>query len=121
MNRRGFTLIELMLSVAIMSVAVSAISLFLLKQGQISAKQSQRRTLEETGRQALLEIASSVRLAGAGIDPTAAFDFDRYACTTPESAGTCNNNPGRETPTPTPAAQGLRDKVDGPDELVVSY
>jgi len=118
MNRRGFTLIELMLSVAITSVVVSVISIFLLKQSQASVKQTQQRTLEETGRQALLEIATSVRLAGAGIDPTAAFDFDRYKCG--GSATTCNNNAGRETP-PTAATPGLRDKTDGPDELVVSY
>jgi prepilin-type N-terminal cleavage/methylation domain-containing protein len=118
MNRRGFTLIELMLSVAITSVVVAAISLFLVKQSQVSVKQAQQRTLEESGRQALLEIASSVRLAGAGIDPTAAFDFDRYKCT--GNAITCNNNAGLDTP-PTAASPGLRDKIDGPDELVVSY
>jgi prepilin-type N-terminal cleavage/methylation domain-containing protein len=121
MNRRGFSLIELMLVVAITSIVVAGISIILVKSSQASAKQSQRRTLEETGRQALLEIASSVRLAGAGIDPIAAFDFDRYACTTPGTDTTCNNNPGREQPTPTAAVPGRRDRVDGPDELVVSY
>jgi len=125
MNRRGFTLIELMMALGITSVVVAGISIILLKQSQASVKQTQQRTLEETGRQALLEIAFAVRMAGAGIAPTAAFDFDRYACISPGdpvSPG-CNNNPGTEQAplTRTPAAPGLRDKIDGPDELVVSY
>jgi prepilin-type N-terminal cleavage/methylation domain-containing protein len=118
MNRRGFSLIELMLALAITSVVVAGISLVLLKQSQASVKQTQQRTLEETGRQALLEIASAVRLAGAGIDPTAAFDFDRYGCGATPSATQCNNNAGLDG---TAAVPGRRDRTDGPDELVVSY
>jgi prepilin-type N-terminal cleavage/methylation domain-containing protein len=108
MNRRGFSLIELLISLAITSVVVAGISFVLLKQSQASVKQTQKRTLEETGREALLEIASAVRLAGSGIAPTAAFDFDRYSCTSPGSALSCNNDKGR-------------DRTDGPDELVVSH
>jgi len=123
MNRRGFSLVELLVVVGITSVVVAGISTVLVKQSQASVKQTQQRTLEETGRQALLELAFAVRMAGAGIVPTAAFDFDHYACNTPGTASTCNNNPGIERAplTPTPAAPGLRDKIDGPDELVVSY
>jgi len=124
MNRRGFTLVALMMALGITSVVVAGISIILLKQSQASVKQNQQRTLEETGRQALLEIGFAIRLAGAGIAPTAAFDFDRYACTSPgDAAPGCNNNPGTERAplTVTPASPGLRDKTDGPDELVVSY
>jgi prepilin-type N-terminal cleavage/methylation domain-containing protein len=124
MNRRGFSLIELMLALGITSVVVAGISIVILKQSQASVKQTQQRTMEETGRQALLEIAAAVRLAGAGIAPAAAFDFDRYACTSPGTASPgCNNNPGIENPplTVTAASPGSRDKVDAPDELVVSY
>jgi len=125
MNRRGFTLLELLMAMGITSVVVAGISIILLKQSQASVKQTQQRTLEETGRQALLEIGFAVRMAGAGIAPTAAFDFDRYACISPGDATSpgCNNNAGIERAplTPTPASPGLRDKIDGPDELVVSY
>jgi len=123
MNRRGFSLLELVIAVGITSMVVAGISVILVKQSQASVKQTQQRSMEETGRQALLELAYAVRMAGAGIAPTAAFDFDHYACATPGTATTCNNNPGVEQAplTPTPASQGLRDKIDGPDELVVSY
>jgi len=57
MSRRGFSLIELMLALGITSVVVAGISIVLLKQSQASVKMNQQRTLEETGRQALLEIA----------------------------------------------------------------
>jgi prepilin-type N-terminal cleavage/methylation domain-containing protein len=120
MTRRGFSLIELMMAMGITSVVIAGISIILVKQSQASVKQTQQRTLEETGRQALLEIAYAVRMAGSGIDPTAAFDFDRYACGDPPNAATCNNNRGVDTP-PTPATPGSRDRNDGPDELVVSY
>ncbi|MFL5246272.1 MAG: PilW family protein [Myxococcales bacterium] len=123
MNRRGFSLLELVIAVGITSVVVAGISVILVKQSQASVKQTQQRSMEETGRQALLELAYAVRMAGAGIAPTAAFDFDHYACSTPGTATSCNNNPGIERAplTPTPGVPGQRDKTDGPDELVVSY
>ena len=105
--RRGFTLIEVLISVAILAFVISGISAVLVKQGQASATQSLERDLEESGRLALLENGRNVRLAGYGIAPVAAFDFDRYACTTPGVGATC---PG-----------GGRDRIDGPDEIVVSY
>jgi len=121
MNRRGFSLVELLMVVGITSVVIAGISVILVKQSQASVKQTQQRSMEETGRQALLELAYAVRMAGSGIAPTAAFDFDRYACSSPGTASTCNNNPGIERAplTPTPASPGLRDKIDGPDELEI--
>jgi prepilin-type N-terminal cleavage/methylation domain-containing protein len=123
MNRRGFSLLELLVAMGVTSIVVAGISIILVKQSQASVKQSQQRSLEETGRQALLELAYAVRMAGAGIAPTAAFDFDHYACSSVGDATTCNNNPGIERAplTPTPASPGKRDKTDGSDELVVSY
>jgi len=108
-SERGFTLIELMTAVTIMVVCVGMIAQVLIKQSQASSSQSLQRDLEENGRLALLEIARNVRLAGYGITPLAAFDFDRYACATPGTATTCNGGTGR------------RDRTDGPDELVLSY
>jgi len=112
----GFTLIELMISVAILAFVISGISFVLIKQSQASATQGMDRDLEESGRLAILEIGKAIRLAGYGIAPTAAFDFDRYACTIPGTGTTCN-----------PATVGgltsnfPRDRTDGPDELVLSY
>jgi type IV pilus assembly protein PilW len=106
-SQRGFTLIEVLLSVAILAFVISGISLVLIKQGQASSVQVAQRDLEESGRLALLELGSAVRQAGYGITPIAAFDFDRFACTTPGTASTCPN--------------GGRDRTDGPDELVVAW
>jgi len=84
---------------------VAGISQVLIKQSQASSVQAGQRDLEESGRLALIELGRAIRLAGYGIDPTAAFDFGRFACTTPGTASTCNG--------------GGRDRTDAPDELVV--
>ena len=115
-RRAGFTLIEIMISVAILVFVMAGISTVLLKQSQASSMQSLQRDLEQSGRLAVLDLAHAVRWAGYGIAPPAAFDFDRYGCTTPGSGSTCNPV----------TISGLtsyfsRDRTDGPDELVVSY
>ena len=107
MSRRGFTLVETLVSVLILSFVVAGISGVLIAQSRASAKQAQERDLKESGRLALLEISRAVRMAGYGINPLAAFDFDRYACTTPGTGTTCPN--------------GGRDRIDGPDEVVISW
>lgn len=107
LRSRGYTLVELMVALAIISVVMAGVSAVLIKQTQSSAVQTSQRDLEESARLALLELASAVRMAGYGIDPPAAFDFARYACTTPGTASTCNG--------------GGRDRTDAPDELVVAH
>lgn len=107
MSRRGFTLIELMISVVILAFVISGISMVLIKQGQASTVQIGQRDLEENGRLALLDLARAARQAGYGIIPSAAFDFDRFACTSPGTPNTCPN--------------GGRDRADGPDEMVVAW
>lgn len=109
MNRpdRGFTLIEIAISVMILGFIISGISMVLIKQSQASAVQIGQRDMEESGRLALLDLGRAIRQAGYGITPLAAFDFDRFACTTPGTASTCPN--------------GGRDRTDGPDELVVAW
>ncbi len=107
MRRRGFTLIEVLVAVAILAVVIAGISGLLVQQSQLFAKQQLQRALEENGRLALLDLSRAVRQAGYGITPVAAFDFDRYACATPGTPATCPN--------------GGRDRADGPDELVVSF
>jgi prepilin-type N-terminal cleavage/methylation domain-containing protein len=104
---RGYTLVELMVALAITSVVMAGISAVLIKQTQASAVQNYQRDLEESGRLALLELASAVRSAGYGIPPPTAFDFARYACSTPDTPSTCNG--------------GGRDRTDAPDEMVVAW
>src|SRR5712664_2429865 len=106
-SRHGFTLIEVLLSVAILAFVVAGISQVLIKQSQASSVQAGQRDLEESGRLALIEMGRAIRMAGYGIDPTVAFDFGRFACTTPGTLSTCNG--------------GGRDRTDAPDELVVAW
>lgn len=104
---RGFSLIEMMISVAMLAAVVAGISGLLIKQSQASVVQAAQRDLEQSGRLALQELSRAVRLAGYGVDPTAAFDFARFACTTPDDPTSCNGSG--------------RDRNDGPDELVVAW
>ena len=106
-GERGFSLIEMTVAMGLGAAAVAGISLIVLAQSNIFIVQQQRRDLEAVGRHALNDIARSVRMAGYGIAPSAAFDFDRFACTTPGDGSTCNG--------------GSRDRSDAPDELVVAF
>src|SRR5438045_1686406 len=72
-RRAGFTLIEIMISVAILVFVMAGISTVLLKQSQASSMQSLQRDLEQSGRLAVLDLAHAVRWAGYGIAPPAAF------------------------------------------------
>ena len=103
----GFTLIEVMISGLILAFVIAGISGVIVAQGQASVTQVQQRDIESNARLAAMEIARSIRMAGYGINPLAAFDFDRYGCTTPGTSTTCPN--------------GGRDRIAGPDELVVSW
>ena len=65
---RGFTLVELMVALAI-SVVVIAGSLMLLNAQRRSFQGgSVDRALQEAGRVALIEISGNLRLAGYGLD-----------------------------------------------------
>jgi type IV pilus assembly protein PilW len=115
-RRAGFTLVEVLIAVAILAFVISGISAVLIKQSQASSTQSLQRDLEESARLAAMDLGKAVRLAGYGIAPTAAFDFDRYACATPGTANTCNGvTVGGFT------TYYQRDRTDGPDEMVLSY
>lgn len=103
----GFTLIEVMMATLILAFVIAGISGVLVAQGQATVTQTQQRDIEESARLASMELARAVRLAGYGINPLAGFDFDRYACATPGTGSSCPN--------------GGRDRIDGPDEVVMSW
>lgn len=100
---RGFTLIELMISVAISAIVLA--SLFGVVQSQQTAfYQGQlQRAAQGSARAALAYVEQRLQTAGYGMDAPLAFDFQYY------------------TPAPCPALAPSgcpRDSVSGSDELV---
>ncbi len=120
--QRGFTLVELMVALGI-SVVVIAGSLMLLNAQRRSFQGgSVDRALQESGRVALAELSSNLRLAGYGMDPGMAFDFGQALspqaqATLPEGVAGVQFG-GFECPA---GAVTCRDKIDAPDEIVFHY
>jgi prepilin-type N-terminal cleavage/methylation domain-containing protein len=114
-HARGFTLIELMISVVIMLVAVSAAFAVMSNQNAMLKKQAGLGSAISQSELALDAIERSVRLAGTGIDAQFAFDFDFYRCSMPGVAASVNMRENAN------CVLGLRDSVVQPDELIVAY
>lgn len=112
---RGFTLLEILISAAITLVAVAAAMGVLTTQNRTFTRQNDQGQAVAQAELAADAIERAVRMAGTGIDPQMAFDFDSYKCALPGGAldpgltesNNCNNL--------------VRDAVDAPDELIVSY
>jgi type IV pilus assembly protein PilW len=124
---RGFTLVELMISLAI-SVVVIAGSLSLLNaQRRSFAAGSADRALQESARVAVDELGYALRMAGYGVDPGMAFDFG--AATVPQAQSTAPEGvagvtyggyvPGNYQGCA--PLVGCRDRTDGPDEIVLHF
>ena len=118
-GRRGFTLIELMVSTVVASVVIAGALLLLTSQQRLQQGSTAERAMLETGRVALDEITTNLRLAGYGIDPALAFDFGPQATVSMDQAP-----PGA----PVSAASYLcgsavtcRDSTTGSDEIVFQY
>ncbi len=76
---RGFTLIELMVTMLIASVAVAAVSTVFLTQVQMYQRHEGRRSSQASARTSLTFLEERVRRAGYGVDPALAFiPFDSY-------------------------------------------
>jgi type IV pilus assembly protein PilW len=99
---RGFTLMELVVTMAIASVVLTAAILVGNSQMQAYAVGARQRIAQAQGRGALLYLEEQVTRAGFGVEPAFAFDFDRY------TTGPC----------PADLAPCARDAVDNSDELV---
>jgi type IV pilus assembly protein PilW len=95
-NSRGFTLIELLVASTVAIVAISMVTLAFLTQQRSIVALDLTRVANEASRDALLELETSLRRLGWGIDPRWAFDFRSYSC----------------------ASAPCRDKINGPDEIV---
>ncbi|MBF5042811.1 prepilin-type N-terminal cleavage/methylation domain-containing protein [Aggregicoccus sp. 17bor-14] len=92
---RGFTLLELIIASSIMFITIGMASMAFLSQNKNLQAMDMSRVASESSRDALLQLETSLRSAGWGIDPRNALDF-KYLCPTAP----------------------CRDKTDGPDELV---
>lgn len=99
---RGFTLVELLISLAIGAIVLAA--LFGVVQSQQTAyyQGHLQRAAQNSARSALTFVEQRLALAGYGLEPSLAFDFQYHAAAPcPPLAGTCP-----------------RDAVNGNDELV---
>ncbi len=115
---RGFTLVELLVSLLVSSIVVGGALILLTSQQRAFQSGSGDRALQEGGRVALERLTSELRIAGYGIDPGMAFDFglatspmDRAILTPGQSTVPFG---GFECVDPVTC----RDRVDAPDELV---
>jgi type IV pilus assembly protein PilW len=95
-HQRGFTLVELLVASLVALLAISLVTLVFLTQQRSFIALDLTRVASEAGRDALLEMETSLRRLGWGIDPRFAIDFRTYNC----------------------AAVPCRDRVDAPDEIV---
>lgn len=98
---RGFTLVELIMTLGISAFALATILGTFLAQHRSMAGQESVRRVQQSARAAAEVLERAVRRAGFGVDPWLAFDFVNYPAQPCEGATVCP-----------------RDLVDGPDRLV---
>jgi len=116
---RGFTLVELLIALVVATFAVAGALALLVGQQRIFQTSSGDRAVQEAARVALDDIASNLRLAGYGLEPSFAFDFGRLA-----SVPADRLPPGQAASVAgytCPADVTCRDSQAGPDELVFHY
>ncbi len=118
---RGFTLMELLVSLAISLLTVAAAMTLLVQQQRTYVATSADRAQQESGRLALQDLVGKLKQAGFGVDPNLALDF-----------GENTGNPGVAPRSNLAGAGGFvkvtsfkcdkpiacRDRTDGSDELV---
>lgn len=78
---RGFSLAELLVSLAVVAIVLTIVLGFTLAQKGIVEGGEMERAATEQSRDALFEIERNLRSAGFGVDPRFAFDFDSFRCT----------------------------------------
>ncbi|MBS2026269.1 MAG: prepilin-type N-terminal cleavage/methylation domain-containing protein [Deltaproteobacteria bacterium] len=110
-SARGFTLIEVMMSVALVSVVILAAILVLLDQERLFRVNADQRDIDESARAATDALNFAIGNAGYGMDPNLAFDFQYYKCQ--------DNADGTGKIKTAACVAGTRESTTKPDELVV--
>lgn len=123
--RRGFTLVELLITLVIVSVVMALVSMTLIAQQRAFYANDRLRDAQSQGRTALTYLERDLMLAGYGIEPALALDFyvtgkSGSRCA---SVGAVPASPAASANWPTALANTVcnRDNVNRPDELVVHY
>jgi prepilin-type N-terminal cleavage/methylation domain-containing protein len=78
-SQKGFTLIELMVSLGVVVFCISLVLGVFISQQKAFASLDLVRVAAEAGRDASMDFETSLRRAGWGMDPRYAFDFKTYA------------------------------------------
>jgi type IV pilus assembly protein PilW len=100
-SSRGFTLIELMVTIAVVALVMLGVVGVVGAQQKAYVQGQRQRTAQATARAALSYLEEKASIAGLGMDAPLALDLDRYAGPCPSIMSPCT-----------------RDRIDGPDELV---
>lgn len=115
----GFTLVEVLVSTVITAIVIMGGIALLMSQQRMYKSSAGERGLQETARISLGEIASSLRMAGFGVDPPLVIDFGPADNLNMAQAPVMPGKTVRNSPSYLcNAAVTCRDRVDGPDELV---
>lgn len=109
---RGFSLVEMLISLAVLGLVITFAGVAIVGQQRLFVSTSKLRQAQGQTRSGLAFLERSLSLAGYGIEPALAIDFNIYAGTSDVARGPN----GRVCPT----TGCVRDRVDGPDELVVA-
>ena len=78
-SMRGFSLVELVISMGIGAVVVAGATALMLSQQRNFQSSSSDRAIQETARIALGRMGEDLRQAGFGVDPALVFDFGEMA------------------------------------------
>jgi type IV pilus assembly protein PilW len=117
---QGFSLVELLIAMAVSLLVIAGAMALLVSQQRIFQVSSADRALQETGRIALEELTSNLRMAGYGIDPAYAFDFGDLA-TARQDRAPVNANVSAASTFASCKSVTCRDSIAGSDEVVFRY
>jgi type IV pilus assembly protein PilW len=127
-SQAGFTLVELLVGVAVSLVAIAGAVLMLQGQKRSFQGSSADRALQETGRMALGAMSQDIAMAGYGVEPAMVFDFGQMVGVPMDRARqvagktvTFGGDSGGATGFACAGAVSCRDAIDGPDELAFQY
>lgn len=113
---RGFTLVELLVGVAVGAIVVGAAVALLSAQQRSFRSSSDDRALQETARVALSRLSADLRVAGFGVDPALAFDFGAQAAVRMNRGLPGSTFASASLACDTPVS--CRDSITGSDEVV---